>query len=110
MEDQDEEDEALPMVEEEAIGRLMMKVTNFFCSYCGRTNHKDDYLGKNNSIQCHYCKRYGHAEKICFKKAKEEANLHEEKTNEQSLFLSSLPTQTITCNMLGILIVDAATT
>nr|GFA27472.1 hypothetical protein [Tanacetum cinerariifolium] len=42
--------------------------------------------GRNNSVQCSYCKKYGHSEKYCWSKP-EEANYVEEDDDEQDEYL-----------------------
>lgn len=65
------------------------------CSYCGRNNHVDDdrwYKNKNN-IQCNHCKKYGHIERNCHKKAREQVNFHEEANASAENLFAALTAQ-----------------
>lgn len=69
----------------------------------GRSNDdgkKSAYDGRGNCyshIQCRHCKKFGHIERNCWEKAKEQANVAEgkEKQTEANLFLTCLDTNQI---------------
>ncbi|XP_044478092.1 uncharacterized protein LOC123205234 [Mangifera indica] len=58
-------------------------------------NQRPSYKGK----QCYFCKKMGHIEANCWRKAKQQANFVEEKEDEGNLFLTCMNPKEINCDL-----------
>ncbi|XP_058783623.1 uncharacterized protein LOC131658333 [Vicia villosa] len=59
------------------------------CNICKRPGHAEENCWYRNMPQCNHCKKFGHIEKNCRNKDRHQANIAEERDQEQCMFYAT---------------------
>ncbi|XP_058776658.1 uncharacterized protein LOC131650979 [Vicia villosa] len=59
------------------------------CNICKRPGHAEKNCWYRNMPQCNHCKKFGHIEKNCRNKDRHQANIAEERDQEQCMFYAT---------------------